>query len=76
MRTRANGALSLEAGVAGTTVPGTVDLDLSNGDGFPNVLSGGSGAITRFSVNAGDGALTGIDGVSDLATGYAGLIAT
>jgi hypothetical protein len=40
------------------------------------VLSSSSGAITGFSVNAGSGALTGIGGVSGLATGYAGLIAT
>jgi 6-phosphogluconolactonase len=71
-----NGALSLEAGVAGTTAPGAVDLDFSNADGFLFVLSSGSGAITGFSVNAGDGSLTGIGGVSGLAAGYAGLIAT
>jgi 6-phosphogluconolactonase len=70
-----NGALSLEADVAGTTAPGAVDLDLSDGDGFLYVLSSSSGAITGFSVNAGNGALTGIGGVSGLATGYAGLIA-
>jgi 6-phosphogluconolactonase len=71
-----NGALSLEAGVAGSTAPGAVDLDLTDGDGFLYVLSSSSGAITGFSVNAGTGALTGIGGVSGLATGYAGLIAT
>jgi 6-phosphogluconolactonase (cycloisomerase 2 family) len=70
-----NGAQSLEAGVAGTTAPGAVDLDLTDGDGFLYVLSSSSGAITGFSVNAGSGALTGIGGVSGLATGYAGLIA-
>ena len=70
-----NGALSLEAGVAGTTPPGAVDLDLSDGDGYLYVLSSSSGAITGFSVDAGNGALTGIGGVSGLATGYAGLIA-
>jgi 6-phosphogluconolactonase (cycloisomerase 2 family) len=41
-----NGALSLEAGVAGTTAPGAVDLDLSDGDGFLYLLSSNSGAIT------------------------------
>ena len=70
-----NGALALEAGVAGTTAPGAVDLDLTDGDGFLYVLSSGAGAITGFSVNAGSGALTRIGGVSGLATGYAGLIA-
>jgi hypothetical protein len=39
------------------------------------VLSSSSGAITGFSVNAGDGSLTGIGGASGLASGYAGLIA-
>jgi 6-phosphogluconolactonase len=72
----AGGALSLEAGVAGETAPGTVDLHLSDGDGFLYVLSSSSGAITGFSVDAESGALTGIGGVSGLATGYAGLIAT
>jgi hypothetical protein len=38
-------------------------------------LAAAAGAITGFSVNAGSGALTGIGGVSGLATGYAGLIA-
>ena len=71
-----NGALSLEAGVAGTTAPGAVDLDLTDGDGFLYELSSSSGAITGFSVNASDGSLTGIGGVSGLAAGYAGLIAT
>ena len=71
-----NGALSLEAGVAGTTAPGAVDLDLTDGDGFLYVLSSSSGAITGFSVNAGTGALTAAGGVSGLAAGYAGLIAT
>jgi 6-phosphogluconolactonase len=71
-----NGALSLEAGVAGMTAPSAVDLDLSSGDGFLYVLSSGSGALTGFSVDAGEGALTGVGGVSGLAAGYAGLIAT
>jgi 6-phosphogluconolactonase (cycloisomerase 2 family) len=71
----ANGSLSLVAGVAGTTAPGAVDLDLADGDGFLYVLSSSSGAITGFSVNAGDGSLTGSGGVSGLASGYAGLIA-
>ena len=55
----AGGALSLEAGVAGTTAPGAVDLDLTDGDGFLYVLSSNSGAITGFSVNAGTGASPG-----------------
>jgi 6-phosphogluconolactonase (cycloisomerase 2 family) len=71
-----NGALSLEAGVAGTTAPGAVDIDLTDGDGFLYELSSSSGAITGFSVNASDGSLTGVGGVSGLAAGYAGLIAT
>jgi 6-phosphogluconolactonase (cycloisomerase 2 family) len=70
-----NGSLSLVAGVAGATAPGAVDLDLTDGDGFLYVLSSSSGAITGFSVNAGDGSLTGSGGVSGLATGYSGLIA-
>ena len=56
--------------------PGAVDLDLTDRDGFLYVLSSSSGAITGFSVNGSSGALTGIGGVSGLATGYAGLIAT
>jgi 6-phosphogluconolactonase (cycloisomerase 2 family) len=71
----ANGSLSLDAGIAGTTAPGAVDLDLTDGDGFLYVLSSSSGAITGFSVNAGNGALTGIGGASGFAAGYAGLIA-
>ena len=67
-----NGSLSLAAGVAGTTAPGAVDLDLTDGDGFLYVLSSSSGAITGFSVNAGDGSLTGIGGASGFASGYAG----
>jgi 6-phosphogluconolactonase (cycloisomerase 2 family) len=70
-----NGSLSLVAEVAGATAPGAVDLDLTDGDGFLYVLSSSSGAITGFSVNTGDGSLTGSGGVSGLATGYAGLIA-
>jgi 6-phosphogluconolactonase (cycloisomerase 2 family) len=70
-----NGSLSLVAGVAGTTPPGTVDLDFTDGDGFLYALSSSSGAITGFSVNAGNGSLTGIGGASGLASGYAGLIA-
>ena len=38
----ADGALSLEAGVAGTTAPGAVDLDLTHGDGFLYELSSSS----------------------------------
>ena len=68
--------LSLEAGVAGTTAPDAVDLDLSEGDGFLYVLGSSSGAITGFSVNASDGSVSGVGGVSGLAAGYAGLIAT
>ena len=71
-----DGSLSLVAGVAGTTPPGTVDLDFADGDGFLYVLSSSSGAITGFSVDASDGSLTGVGGVSGLAAGYAGLIAT
>ncbi len=71
-----NGALSLEAGVAGVTAPGAVDLDLTDGDGFLYELSSSSGVITGFSVNASTGALTPAGGVSGLAAGYAGLIAT
>ena len=52
VRDRLDGALSLEAGVAGTTAPGAVDLDLTDGDGFLYVLSSGSGALTGFSVDA------------------------
>ena len=63
------------AGIAGTTPPGTVDLDFTDGDGFLYALSSSSGAITGFSVNAGNGSLTGIGGVTGLASGYAGLIA-
>jgi 6-phosphogluconolactonase len=70
-----DGSLSLVGGAAGATAPGPVDLDLSDGEGFLYVLSSGAGAITGFSVNAGDGTLTGIGGVSGLATGWAGLIA-
>jgi 6-phosphogluconolactonase (cycloisomerase 2 family) len=69
----ANGTLSLEAGIAGTTPPGTVDLDLTDGDGFLYALSS-SGAITGFSVDPGDGSLTAAGGVG-LAAGHAGLIA-
>jgi len=65
----AGGALSLEAGIAGTTAPGAVDLNLSDGDGSLYVLSSGSSGLTGFSMNAGNGALTGIGGVSGLATG-------
>jgi 6-phosphogluconolactonase len=70
-----NGALSLVAGVAGTTAPGSVDLDFTDGDAFLYVLSSSSGAITGFSVNAASGALTGIGGASGFAAGYAGMIA-
>jgi 6-phosphogluconolactonase (cycloisomerase 2 family) len=70
-----NGSLSLVAGIAGTTAPGAVDLDFANGDRFLYVLSSSSGAITGFSVDAGDGSLTGIGGASGFATGWAGLIA-
>jgi 6-phosphogluconolactonase len=70
-----NGSLSLVAGIAGTTAPGAVDLDFTDGDGFLYVLSSSSGAITGFSVNAASGAITGIGGISGFAAGYAGLIA-
>ena len=70
-----NGSLSLVAGVAGTTPAGAVDLDFTEGDGFLYVLSSSSGAISGFSVNAGDGSLNASGGVSGLASGYAGLIA-
>jgi 6-phosphogluconolactonase len=70
-----NGSLSLVAGVAGTTPPGTVDLDFTDGDGYLYALSSSSGAITGFSVNAGNGSLTGVGGVSGLPAGLAGLIA-
>jgi 6-phosphogluconolactonase len=69
------GALSLVGGNAGSTPPGPVDLDLTDGDGFLYALSSGSGAITGFSVNAATGALSTIGGPTGLAAGWAGLVA-
>lgn len=71
-----NGAVSLVGtGANGATAAGPVDLDVSDGDGFLYVLSSGAGAISAFSVDAGDGSLTSIAGVSGLAAGYAGMVA-
>jgi 6-phosphogluconolactonase len=72
-----NGGLSLVGtGASGVTDPGPVDLDVTNGDGFLYVLNSRTGSITGFSVNPGDGTLTGIGGASGFAAGGAGLIAT
>jgi 6-phosphogluconolactonase (cycloisomerase 2 family) len=71
-----NGELSLVGdGNNGSTPDGPVDLDLSNGDGFLYVLSARSGAITGFSVNPSNGALTPIVGLAGLGLGWAGMIA-
>jgi 6-phosphogluconolactonase (cycloisomerase 2 family) len=71
-----SGALSLVgSGANGTTAPGPVDLDVTDGDGFLYVLSSGAGAISAFSVDPDDGSLTSISGVSGLAAGFAGLVA-
>jgi 6-phosphogluconolactonase len=73
----ASGELSLEGtGANGSTAPGPVDLDLTDGDGYLYDLSSGAGAITGFSVSATDGSLTGVGGVTGLPAGSAGLIAT
>ena len=72
----ANGALTLVGdGANGATDPGPVDLDVTDGDGFLYVLNSRSGSISGFSVDKGDGSLTKLDGVSGLATGWAGLVA-
>jgi 6-phosphogluconolactonase (cycloisomerase 2 family) len=71
-----NGALSLVGdGDSGSTPPGPVDLDLTNGGKYLYVLSSSSGAITGFSVNAADGTLTSIGGPSGLGIGWAGMVA-
>jgi len=71
-----NGAVSLVGtGANGATVTGPVDLDVSDGDGFLYALRSGAGAISAFSIDAGDGSLTSIAGVSGLASGLVGLVA-
>jgi len=72
----ASGALSLVGdGASGATGPGPVDLDVTDGDEFLYVLNSRSGSISGFSVSPDDGSLTGLPGVSGLATGWAGLVA-
>jgi 6-phosphogluconolactonase len=62
-------------GAAGSTDPGPVDLDASDGDGFLYVLNSRSGSINAFSIDPDDGSLTTITGVSGLGTGWAGMLA-
>lgn len=72
----AKGALALVGnGANGATDPGPVDLDVSDGDGFLYVLSSGSGSISAFAIDAGDGSLTAMTGASGLPAGGAGLVA-
>lgn len=71
-----NGALALVGtGASGSTDPGPVDLDVTDGDGFLYVLNSRSGSVSGFSVASADGSLTSIGGISGLATGLAGLVA-
>lgn len=71
-----NGSLTLVGtGASGVTDAGPVDLDVTDGDGFLYVLNSRSGSISGFSIDAGDGSLTSVPGVSGLATGWSGLVA-
>lgn len=72
----AKGSLALVGdGRSGTTDPGPVDLDVTDGDGFLYVLSSRSGSITGFSIDPSTGGLTNVGGASGFGTGAAGLVA-
>ncbi|HET9672531.1 MAG TPA: beta-propeller fold lactonase family protein [Actinomycetota bacterium] len=68
----ADGSLTLEAGTAGETDPGPVDLDVTEDALY--VLNSRSGSISAFAVGS-DGSLTPIAGASGFAAGRAGLVA-